>query len=54
MSQEKIAALTKAEQAIDQIVRTRGRNSREYDRAVREYQSILARALAHQERFVTA
>lgn len=54
MSQEKIAALNKLEQTLDLIQRTRGRNSREYDRAVREYQAMLARALAHQDRLATA
>jgi hypothetical protein len=54
MSQEKIAALNKAEQTLELIQRTRGRNSREYDRAVREYQAMLARALAQQDRLATA
>ena len=46
MSHESIKALEKAERAIELVKRTRGENSREYANAVREYQSLLGRALA--------
>jgi membrane-bound ClpP family serine protease len=49
MSQEKIAALSKLEQTIEHVARTRGRNTNEYDRAVREYQRMLARELEAME-----
>jgi hypothetical protein len=46
MSHESVKALEKAERAIELVKRTRGENSREYANAVREYQSLLGRALA--------
>lgn len=45
MSDETVKLLGKIEQAIETIVRRRGKRSAEYLQAMREYQSILGRAM---------
>ncbi len=49
MTQTAITALMKAEQAVEHVVRTRGRNSSEYFRILREYQALLHKAIRHSE-----
>jgi len=39
----------KAERAVEHVVRTRGRNSNEYFKILREYQSMLHRAIRHSD-----
>ena len=53
MTHTAISALLKAEQAVEAVVRTRGRNSNEYIRALREYQVLVHKALQHQELMVS-
>jgi hypothetical protein len=49
MTQTAITALMKAERAVEHVVRTRGRNSNEYFRILREYQALLHKAMQHGE-----
>jgi hypothetical protein len=48
MTQSTISALLHAEQAVQQVVRTRGLASAEYTRALQEYQALIRRALQPQ------
>lgn len=49
MTQTAITSLLKAERAVEYVVRTRGRNSTEYFRVLREYQTLLHKAVQHHE-----
>lgn len=49
MTQTAMTALLKAEQAVEHVVRMRGKKSNEYMRVLREYQSLVHKALQHGE-----
>ena len=47
MTRATMTALMKAEKAVEYVVRTRGRNSKEYIRTLHEYQVLVHRAVEH-------
>ncbi|MCY3017986.1 MAG: hypothetical protein NTW87_03005 [Planctomycetota bacterium] len=44
MAEAQTSALIRAEQAVERVVRTRGKLSQEYMRALREYQALIHKA----------